>query len=670
MRTVLSVLVEGAWVPMGVMSLGLLPFESRASCSGRENQAVAQVEVRRGAECSETTVFGGSEGVQVGRTAGDLQKSDRVGSRRGLERPWRSVGKGQVNLQGCSHPVHHLDSQLSGEVTSSLVQHRRPGSSEFSSGPHTLSILPIRAHVDEVKSLKKGDVYIGRGCKERLLMPSFWANRYKVARYGRSRCLALHKQEIEEDPQYERRIHELTGKRLLCHCRKNQSCHGDNLIQLYHRVYPAAYDRMVTDRAPTSAELNALAEARNECSDSEESELDAEIACAPQGWRGNHKPLMVGAGYTEREVCDGQGLSSPGRWSHEDRLYPSSSLWLQIQRMFIHTAETMTTSRHLSELALGRLTSSPFSEKTVTVLRDDLFRLLSDSGHGIVRGPQDRRELPFDFRLFHSLLSAAGDPEVKMREFAVGVRVGPGTKLPRCPQIYSKKKKWRMQEQREQQEVDEQLAARGVWNTNYSSVHPVKQQVLDVLRDQAKRGQVLVLSQQVAKKRFPGLVVASMGAVKKEKDGVISARVVFDGTNGSYVNNSTHLRDQERSPVAGDIKRFMREKARVGEPTFGLTADIRRLIGRFLSTPLTGICSGLSWNQMERFSLTPWERLGSPQRPTGGAGSRQRWADFTSTSSLVTLPLGYSSLRTITTSRWEVVTSVRRSWCSSCYATS
>ena len=91
-----------------------------------------------------------------------------------------------------------------------------------------------------------------------------------------------------------------------------------------------------------------------------------------------------------------------------------------------------------------------------------------------------------------------------MREFAVGVRVGPGSRLPRCPQIYSKKKKWRKQEQREQQEVDEQLAARGVWNTNYSSVHPVKQQVLDVLRDQAKRGQVLVLTQQAAKKRFPG----------------------------------------------------------------------------------------------------------------------------------------------------------------------
>ena len=352
-------------------------------------------------------------------------------------------------------------------------------------------------------------------------------------------------------------------------------------------------------------------------------------------------------------------------------MYPSSSVWRQIQRMFIHTAETMTTSRHLSELALGRLISSPFSEKSVAVLRDELFRVLSDSGHGIVRGPQDRRELPFDFRLFHSLLSAAGDPEVKMHEFAVGVRVGPGTKLPRCPQIYSKQKKWRMQEQREQQEVDEQLAARGVWNTNYSSVHPLKHHVLDVLRDQAKRGQVLVLTQQAAKKRFPGLVVASMGAVKKEKDGGISARVVFDGTNGTYVNSSTHLRDQERSPVAGDIKRFMRKKARVGELTFGLTADIKEahrqipihpsdwhMLGSqlesdgevFINTEGTfGISSASYW----------WSR-----------GRDSGWADFTSTSSLATLPPGYSSSQTIATSRWEDSTSDQRSWCSSCYATS
>ena len=159
----------------------------------------------------------GNEGVQVGGTAAGLQKSVRGGSGQGIERPGRSVGEGQANSQGSSHPVHRLDTQLSGEVTASLEPHRRPGrmnedSSEFPREPHVLSILPIRAHIDKVKSLKRSDVYIGRGCKERLLMPSFWANRYKVARYGRTRCLALHKREIEEDLQYERRIHELTGR--------------------------------------------------------------------------------------------------------------------------------------------------------------------------------------------------------------------------------------------------------------------------------------------------------------------------------------------------------------------------------------------------------------------------------------------------------------------------
>ena len=122
--------------------------------------------------------------------------------------------------------------------------------------------------------------------------------------------------------------------------------------------------------------------------------------------------------------------------------------------------------------------------------------------------------------------------------------------------------------------MDEKLAARGVWNSNYSSVQPLQSYVLEALLDQARRGQVLVLSQREAKRRFPGRVVVSLG-MKKEKDGALTARVLFDGTNGTYVNASTHLREQERSPAAGDIKRFMRENARVGEPTFGLMADIK-----------------------------------------------------------------------------------------------
>ena len=40
------------------------------------------------------------------------------------------------------------------------------------------------------------------------------------------------------------------------------------------------------------------------------------------------------------------------------------------------------------------------------------------------------------------------------------------------------------------------------------------------------------------------------------------------------LNLRTRLRDQERAPIAADLKRSMREKAKVDERTFALTADV------------------------------------------------------------------------------------------------
>ena len=46
-----------------------------------------------------------------------------------------------------------------------------------------------------------------------------------------------------------------------------------------------------------------------------------------------------------------------------------------------------------------------------------------------------------------------------------------------------------------------------------------------------------------AKKRFSDLVIASLGAQRKEKPGgVVTARVLFDGTHGLCVNSRTRLR--------------------------------------------------------------------------------------------------------------------------------
>ena len=116
-----------------------------------------------------------------------------------------------------------------------------------------------------------------------------------------------------------------------------------------------------------------------------------------------------------------------------------------------------------------------------------------------------------------------------------------------------------------------------MWRQNCSSLEAYTDKVLEVMHDQANRGQVLglSLSEEEAKTMFPILTVASLGAQRKEKaGGAITARVLFDGTHGIAVNHRTRIRDQERGPIAGDMKRMMREKTTSNEATFALAANV------------------------------------------------------------------------------------------------
>ena len=150
--------------------------------------------------------------------------------------------------------------------------------------------------------------------------------------------------------------------------------------------------------------------------------------------------------------------------------------------------------------------------------------------------------------------------------------------------------------------MGEVLATQGVWNKNYSTLLSFRAEVEEVLHDQSGRRQVLIMPEAEAKNRFPNLVVASLGAQWKEKPGgIIFARVLFDGTNGNFVNTSTHLRDQERAPVAPDLKRLMRETAKAGEVTFGLTADVKEAHRQVPSIRTTGTCWDVSSTREERY---------------------------------------------------------------------
>ena len=70
------------------------------------------------------------------------------------------------------------------------------------------------------------------------------ANRYKVSKFGRDRAVELHRKEVQEDPQYGRRVHELSGKRLLCHCKPDEKCHAQNIQELFRDLFQHATNRV------------------------------------------------------------------------------------------------------------------------------------------------------------------------------------------------------------------------------------------------------------------------------------------------------------------------------------------------------------------------------------------------------------------------------------------
>ena len=89
-------------------------------------------------------------------------------------------------------------------------------------------------------------------------------------------------------------------------------------------------------------------------------------------------------------------------------------------------------------------------------------------------------------------------------------RRGPRTRLPKV--LYHLEKKWHMASK-----SDPRLSRCATWRRNCSLIEAMKDEVLEALRDQASRGHVLVLTEEEAERRYPDLVVVSLGVMRKDK---------------------------------------------------------------------------------------------------------------------------------------------------------
>ena len=92
-------------------------------------------------------------------------------------------------------------------------------------------VIPILAHLDSMKRLLKGDIYIGRGSKQRGLPRSRYCNNFKMSEHGRVAAIASFRDMLHQDSALHASLWTLSGTLLVCHCRANEACHGDVLVE-------------------------------------------------------------------------------------------------------------------------------------------------------------------------------------------------------------------------------------------------------------------------------------------------------------------------------------------------------------------------------------------------------------------------------------------------------
>ena len=171
-----------------------------------------------------------------------------------------------------------------------------------------------------------------------------------------------------------------------------------------------------------------------------------------------------------------------------------------------------------------------FRLDALTDRKNNITEDLKQIGLQLSRDPLDRSDIPIDCRFSPVLV--------------------PGCHV--LPALYRPTKKWRLAEHADPLDyLEGDRDGNAAWRNDYSTIKEPADKMIEVLDDQARRCQILNMSEQEARSRFPRLAKASLGANRKDKrNGTITG-----GTRGIFVNRRTRLRDQKRAPLAA-VMRF------------------------------------------------------------------------------------------------------------------
>ena len=230
---------------------------------------------------------------------------------------------------------------------------------------------------------------------------SLWCNLFKVSEHGRALAVSKFEHHLRTDQDLNEALWQLSGARLVCHCRPGEECHTDIIRTVFKEQFPDAHDRDEVSAEPPSAQVqNYMAKLREVPEQSDGSSADEGAPERGAGWVGYGPPMEVGVGYVSRELCDGQCLASPGRWSPEQRRYPQHLQWKAVVKLFENFANTYGTEELFTSLAFGRVAECPFPLDEVRNLKAEVVQCAERSGYHLIRETADRTNTPMTLGFF------------------------------------------------------------------------------------------------------------------------------------------------------------------------------------------------------------------------------------------------------------------------------
>ena len=267
------------------------------------------------------------------------------------------------------------------------------------------------------------------------------------------------------------------------------------------------------------------------------------------GWWGSGAPIQVHHNYRTRDIVDGGGLCSPGRWHPSKRLLPElgdvgSEL---IKAMGINLP---AFEKEAYKMFTGNLLKSPFNQDEVDKGKAFMVRWCSDWGGRPARRAKDRDQV-IDIRLLQAFLQVAGDPEAPALDcYATGIRLGHNMRMPRTPAVFKAKKKWRLGYEPPEHDAKE-------WVNNYQTAKDNMAAVKTKITDDLRLRRMILTTYAAAKARYGDrLHVGAIGMVDEGND---CFRLIHDGTYGILVNNRIRPRDLVSTPLIHDIAAEMAE---------------------------------------------------------------------------------------------------------------